>query len=184
MQRPLEWTQETAPELLQNPEYSTDNTDKMLQNWTKKVDPINHKLCNTQGIEEIPWWQGEAKQVPLPLEVPETYKSTARMLGLFKQTTLNAAKPKNWHKKGIKVPANGMNYALTPPGNPPSPLPGLEYLEGLEDKDPIMEPKCIIVENHDIEWWQEAQKDMLELNQARNRPVQRDVKHGLSDPYT
>jgi len=66
----------------------------------------------------------------------------------------------------------------------PKPLPGLEYLEDLEDEDPIVETERMIVENHGIKQGQEAQNSMLRLSQTRNKPAQRIVKHNLSDPHT
>jgi len=64
-----------------------------------------------QGIEEIPCPQSEAKQVPLPLEVPEAYKNAARMLELFKPTVSKVAEPKERHKKGIQAPIHGTSNA-------------------------------------------------------------------------
>ena len=83
----------------------------------EEVISTNDKLCKAQGIEEIPWQQSNAKQVPLPLEVPETYKRTARRLGLFKPTTSKVAEPEEQHKKGIKAPINGTSNALIQPEN-------------------------------------------------------------------
>jgi len=155
-QPPPESTQETEPEHIQG---STGNTDKqILQTQSIEKHSINDKLCEAQGIEEIPWRQSNTKQVPLPLEVPEAYKDAARMLGLFKPTTLRVAELKVQHKKGVKAPTSGTSDALTPLENQPSPLPGLEYLEDLEDKDPIPESEHMIVENHGIKQGQKAQR--------------------------
>jgi len=148
------------------------------------MNSINDRLYEAQGIEEIPWQQNNAKQVPLPLEVPETYKEAARMLGLFKPTASNVAEPKERHKKGIKALTNGTSDALVKPENQPKPFPGLEYLEDLEDEDPMAETEHMIVENHGIEQGQEAQNSMFRLSQTRNRPAQRVVKHDLSDSHT
>jgi len=41
----------------------------------------------------------------------------------------------------------------------------------------------MIVENHGLKRGQEAQSDTLRLSQSSNRPVQRGVKHDLSDPH-
>jgi len=175
-------TQETEPEHAQD---NLGKADKQIpRTQIEEVNSINNKLCKAQGIEEIPWQQSEAKQVPLPLEVPETYKSATRMLGLFKPTASDMAKPKEWHKKGIKAPINGTSNALATPEHRPKPLPGLEYLEDLDDEDPMSEPKRMIVENHDIKQRQETQNSTLRLSQIGNKPVQRVVKHNLSDPHT
>ena len=150
---------------------------------TEESNSENNELCKAQGIEEIPWQQSKAKQVPLPLEVPETYKSATRMLGLFKPTALEEDKSVEQHKKGIKASSNGTNKALTQPKSRPKPLPGLEDLEDLENEDPTTEPESMIVENHGIERGQEAQNSTLRLNQSSNKPTQRGVKHDLSDPH-
>jgi len=115
-------------------------------------------------------------QVPLPLEVPETYKDAARMLGLFKPTTADMSKPKEQHKKGINALINGTSNVLTTPECLPKLPPGLECLEDLEDEDPTTEPKHLIVENHGLKQGQEAQNSMLTL-------TQRGSKHNLSDPH-
>jgi len=177
-----EATQEMEPEHAQG---STRNVDKKKpQNQIEELNSMDDELCKAPGIEEIPWQQSEAKQVPLPLEVPETHKSAARMLGLFKPTVSKVAKPKEQHKKGIKAPIKGTSNALATLERQSKLLPGLEYLEDLEDKDPTLESKCMIVENHGIEQGQEAQNGMLRLNQIRNKLAQRVVKHDLSDPHT
>ena len=184
-QLPPEAIKETEPEYAWG---NTGNADKQIpQTQDEEVNSMNNKLCKAQGIEEIPWQQSKARQVPLPLEVPETYKSAARMLGLFKPTVSKAAELREQYKKGIKASINGTSNALTQPANQLKPLPGLEYLEGtedLEDEDPIAETKCMIVENHGIEQGQEAQNDTLRLSQTRNKPAQRVVKYNLSDPHT
>ena len=148
------------------------------------MNSINDKVGEAQGIEEIPWLQSKAKQVLLPLEVPEADKSAARMLGLFKPTISKVAEPKERHKKGIQAPINGTTNASAMSKHRPKPLPELEYLEDLDDKDSISEPECMIVENHGSEQGQEAQNDTLRLSQTRNKPAQRVVKHNLSDPHT
>jgi len=174
-QLPPETTQEIEPEHTQS---KTRYVDKqILQTQIEELCAINNKLCEAQGIEEIPWWQSKAKPVPLPLEVSETYKEAARMLGLFKSTVANMAEPKEWHKKGIKAPIKGTKNALAMPECQPKLLPGLEYLEDLEDEDPTEEPGHMIVENHDLKQGQKAQNNTLRL-------TQRGVKHNLSDPHT
>ena len=122
----------------------------MPQTTIEEVTSINDQLCEAQGIEEIPWQQSKAKQVLLPLEVPEAYKSAARMLGLFRPTALDEDEPKERHKKGIKAPSNGTSNALAQPENRPKSLLGLEYLKDLDDKDPTSEPEGMIVENHGL----------------------------------
>jgi len=175
-------TQEIKPEHAQD---NTGNTDKQIpQTQIEESNSKHDQSCEAQGIKEIPWQQSKAKQFPLPLEVPETYKEAARMLGLFKPTVLSAAEPKEQHKKGIKTMIQGTSYALTQPENRPKPLPGLEYLEDLEDEDPMTEPEPMIVEYHDVEQGQEAQNSTLRLSQTRDKPTQRGVKHDLSDPHT
>jgi len=173
---------EAKPERTLNLELNMD--EQKLRTSIKELDPINNELHETQGIEEIPWQQSNVEQVPLPLEVPETYKETARRLGLFKPTTASMAKPKESHKKGIKTPINGTSNALATTECQLKPLPGLEYREDLEDEDPTTEPNDMIVENHGIEQGQEVQTGMLRLNQSTNKPTQRGVKHDLSDPHT
>jgi len=150
----------------------------------EEVTSTDDQLCKAQGIEEIPWQQNEAEQVPLPLEVPEIYKDATRRLGLFEPTTKDTAEPKEWHKKGIKAPLNGTSNALTTPEHRPKPLPGLENLEDREDKDPITETERMIVENHGIKQGQEAQNSTLRLSRNKDQPTQRGVKHDLSDPHT
>jgi len=110
--------------------------------------------------------------------VPETYKETARKLGLFKPTISNVAKTTERHKKGIKAPFSGTSNALATPERRPKLLPGPEYLEDPENNDPMAEPKRMIVENHDIKQGQEAQKTCKTVQTA-----QRGVKHDLSDPH-
>jgi len=179
-QQPPEVTQETEPEQTQN---STGNAGKQIPQTTMgEVTSINDQLCKVQGIEEIPWQQNKAKQVPLPLEMPEIYKDATRRLGLFKPTTKDTAEPKERHKKGIKAPLNGTSNALTTPEHRPRLLPGLEYLEDLEKEDPMTETERMIVENHGIEQGQEAQNSTLKLRQNKDQPTQRGVKHDLSDP--
>ena len=91
-QQPLEATQEIEPEHAQD---STRNADKqILQTQVEKVNSTNNEVCKAQGIEEIPWQQSEARQVPLPVEVPEAYKNATRMLGLFKPTAADMSEPK------------------------------------------------------------------------------------------
>jgi len=176
-----ETTQEIEPEHAQD---SSGKVDKQKpQTQTKEPIAINDQLCEARGIEEIPWQQSKAKQVPLPLEVPETYQEAARWLGLFKPTVAKVAEPKERYKKGIQVPTKGTSNASTQPESQPKPLSGLEYLEDLEAEDPITETERMIVENHGLKRGQEAQSNMTRLNQSSNRPVQRGVKHGLSDPY-
>ena len=176
-QHPPETTQEIKPEQAQN---STKDVDKQIpQTQIEEINSTNDKLCNAQGIEEIPWQQSE---VPLPLEAPETYKEAARMLGLFKPTTTDTSEPKEWHKKGIEAPIKGTSNTLATPERQPKPLPGLEYIEDLTDEDPTPEPEHMIVENHGIKQGQEAQNSMLRLSQNRDKLTQRGVKHDLSDP--
>jgi len=176
-----ETTQEIEPEHAQN---NPGNVGKQIpQAQTEEPSSENDNVCKAQGIEEIPQLLSKAKQVPLPLEVPEVYKDTARMLGLFKPTVSKAVEPKERHKKGIQVPTKGTNNALTQPKSQPKPAPGLVYLEDLEDEDPMTESEHMIVENHGVKQGQEEQNDMLKLNQSSNRLVQKGVKHGLSDPH-
>ena len=171
-----EATQETEPEHAQNSPGKVDRQIPQIQ--MEEANSINDKLCEAQGIEVIPWQQNEAEQVPLPLEVPETYKEAARRLGLFKPTTTSVAKLKESHKKGIKPLINGTSNALTTLECQPKPLPGLGYLEDLEDEDPTMEPERMIVENHDVKLGQEAQSTLKSV-----QTMQRGVKHDLSDPH-
>jgi len=181
-QQPPEVAQEIEPEQTQN---STGNAGKQIPQTTmEEVTSINDQLCEVQEIKEIPWQQDKAKQVPLPLEVPEIYKDAARRLGLFKPTTKDTTEPKERHKKGIKAPLNGTSNTLTTPEHRPKSLPGLEYLEDLEEEDPITETEHMIVENHGIEQGQEAQNSTLRLSQNKDKPTQRGVKHDLSDPHT
>jgi len=106
-------TQQIEPAQAQD---STGNADKQIpQNQMEESNSTNNKLCEAQGIEGIPRQQNNAEQVPLPLEVPETYKKAAKMLGLFKPTTSNMAKPKEQHKKGIETPQKGTSNTLTTP---------------------------------------------------------------------
>jgi len=176
-QQPPGITQEIEPEQTRN---NAGNADKqILRSQIEEPNSINNGLCKAQGIEEIPERQNEAKQVPLPLEVPKTNEDAARMLGLFKPTIKDATEPKERHKKGIKVLTNGINNASTPQENRPKLLPELEYLEDLEDEDLISEPEGMIVENHGLKRGQEAQRDTKD---TQNRLVQRGAKHGLSDP--
>jgi len=175
-QQPHETTQEIEPEHAQNLEQKVDK--QISQTQTKGSNSENDELCEAQGIEEIPWRQDYTKQVPLHLEVPKTYKEATKVLGLFKPTTSNTAEPTERHKKGIKVPISGTSNVLTQPESQPKPLPGLEYLEDQEDKDPMAESECMIVENHGIKWGQEAQGTLESVQTA-----QRGVKHDLSDPH-
>jgi len=96
----------------------------------------------------------------------------------------NAAEPTERHKKGIKTSTSGTSNTLATSECQPKPLPGLEYLEDLDDKDPMVKPECMIVENHGIEQGQKVQTDTLRLRQSTNKPTQRGVKHDLSDPHT
>jgi len=175
-QQTLTTTQEIKTEHVRN---NTGNADKQIPQIQKEeLTSINDKLCKAQGIEEIPWRQSDTAQVPLPLEVPETYKSAARMLGLFKPTTSKVAEPMELPKKGIEAPIKGTHNTTAMLERQPKPLPGLEYLEDLEDESPIADTERMIVENHDVKQGQEAQR-MLETVQA----VQRGVKHDLLDPH-
>jgi len=176
--------QETKPEYVRD---DTGNVDKQIpQTQNEETNSTDDEWCKTQGIEEIPWQQGNAKQVPLPLEVPETYKEAARRLGLFKPTAVNMAKPKESHKKGINTPINGTSKVLATTEHRSRPLSGLEYLEDLEDEDPTAEPEGMIVENHDITLGQEAQR-MPETVQTTQEGAKHDhpscMKHDLSDPH-
>ena len=64
------------------------------------------------------------------------------------------------------------------------PLPGLEYLEQLKEEEPTQSLDSMIVENHGSKEGLKAQKKAENAQKPWNRLVQREVKHGLSDPHT
>ena len=137
---PLEQFQDTKLESNKENMQKADKQTPLTK--TKEANPTQDKLCDAQGIEEIPQLADRPKPTGLPQNMAENCKNTIKLLALLKKAVVKAEEQ---HKKGIKVSAHDQNKTLMPNKGRLKPLPGLEYLEQLDEKEPMRSLDNMIV---------------------------------------